>query len=89
MPQEKLRDVEENNLVQEERYERLVGLGGHVDPWRNTTVPVLVTYGRTDGHALLVSFVHAAARFPYTILVYNLDLQPYSLAVVSCFYPVI
>jgi hypothetical protein len=81
--QEKLRDVEENNLVQEERYFRLLGLDGRVEPWHNTTQPVLVTHARGDAHALAVSFVRAAARLPYTVLLYNLGLKPYSLAVVN------
>ncbi|XP_052752700.1 uncharacterized protein LOC113522215 isoform X2 [Galleria mellonella] len=81
--QENLRDVEENNLVQEERYFRLLGLDGHVELWHNTTLPVLVTYARGDSHAMAVSFVRAAARLPYTVLLYNLGLKPYSLSVVS------
>ncbi|KAM3961767.1 uncharacterized protein ACR2FA_004086 [Aphomia sociella] len=82
-PQENLRDVEENHLVQEETYFRLLGLDGHTELWHNTTVPVLVTYARGDSHAMAVSFVRAAARLPYTVLLYNLGLKPYSLSVVS------
>ncbi|CAG9783447.1 unnamed protein product [Diatraea saccharalis] len=81
--QENLRDVEENHLVQEERYFRLLGLDGHLEPWHNTTQPVLVTHARGDEHALAVTFVRAAARLPYTVLLYNLGLKPYSLAMVS------
>ncbi|XP_037295607.1 uncharacterized protein LOC115451988 isoform X2 [Manduca sexta] len=80
--QENLRDVEESILVQEERYERLVGLAG-AEPWHNTTVPALVTYARGDAHAPAVGFVRAAAHLPYTLLLYNIGLKPYSLAVVS------
>lgn len=85
MPQEQLRDVEERHLVQEERYLGLVGLAGHVELWKNTTVPVLMTYARDDDHALVVSFIQAAQKLPYTILVYNIGLKPYSLNVV-CMY---
>ncbi|XP_023941116.1 uncharacterized protein LOC112048014 isoform X2 [Bicyclus anynana] len=81
--QEQLRDEEEQHLVQEERYLRLVGLEGQTEAWHNTTVPALVTHARNDEHALVVAFVRAAARLPYTILVYNLGLKPYSLAMVS------
>ncbi|RVE42111.1 hypothetical protein evm_013223 [Chilo suppressalis] len=82
-PQENLRDVQENHLVQEERYFRLLGLLGGVEVWHNTTQPVLVTHARGDSHALAVNFVRAAARLPYTVLLYNLGLKPYSLTVVS------
>ncbi|CAK1552701.1 unnamed protein product [Leptosia nina] len=81
--QEQLRDVEERHLVQEERYLGLVGLVGHVDLWKNTTVPVLVTHARNDEHALVVAFIRAAQKLPYTILVYNIGLKPYSYNVVS------
>ncbi|CAH3879242.1 unnamed protein product [Pieris brassicae] len=81
--QEQLRDVEERHLVQEERYLSLVGLAGHVELWKNTTVPVLVTHARNDDHALVVAFIGAAQKLPYTILVYNLGLKPYSLNVIS------
>ncbi|CAH0604476.1 unnamed protein product [Chrysodeixis includens] len=81
--QENLRDVEENHLVQEEQYERLLGLDGRQEPWHNTSLPALVTYARNDAHAQAVSFVRAAAKLPYTVLLYNLGLKPYSLAVVS------
>ncbi|XP_012552674.1 uncharacterized protein LOC114245716 isoform X2 [Bombyx mandarina] len=81
--QENLRDVEESNLVQEDRYEKLVGLGSHVEPWKNCTKPVLLTYARGDQHAQVVGFVRAAAKLPYTILLYNLGLKSYSLTVVS------
>ncbi|XP_068629702.1 uncharacterized protein [Battus philenor] len=83
VPQEKLRDVEANHLVPEARYERLLGLDGRAEPWRNSTLPVLVTYARGDEHARAVGFVRHAARLPYTVLLYNLGLRPYSLAVVS------
>lgn len=82
-PQENLRDVEENHLVAEERYFRILGLDGHAEPWHNTSTPVLVTYARGDAHALAVSYVRHAARLPYTVLLYNLGLKPYSLSVVS------
>ncbi|KAL0841671.1 hypothetical protein ABMA28_013948 [Loxostege sticticalis] len=83
-PQENLRDVEGNHLVEEERYLRAVGLGaGGSDAPRNTTTPALVTYASGDAHALAVSFVRHAASLPYTVLIYNLGLKPYSLAVVS------
>ena len=81
--QENLRDVEENHLVQEEQYSRLLGLDGRQELWHNTTTPALVTYARGDAHAMAVSFVRAAAKLPYTVLLYNLGLKPYSLAVVS------
>lgn len=83
LSQEQLRDVEEKHLVEEERYGRLLGLGAHAQPWHNTTLPVLVTHARGDAHALAVSFVRAAATLPYTVLLYNLGLKPYSLSVVS------
>ncbi|XP_050344829.1 uncharacterized protein LOC126769903 isoform X1 [Nymphalis io] len=83
LTQEQLRDEEEKHLVQEKRYLRLVGLEGHTDLWHNTTVPVIVTHARNDDHANVVSFVRDAAQLPYTVLVYNLGLKPYSLAVVS------
>lgn len=82
-PQDNLRDVEENNLVAEERYFRLLGLDGHTELWHNTTVPAIVTYARGDDHAMAVSFVRAAAKLPYTVLLYNLGLKPHSLALVS------
>ncbi|XP_035436394.2 uncharacterized protein LOC118266888 isoform X2 [Spodoptera frugiperda] len=81
--QENLRDVEENHLVQEEQYSRLLGLDGHQELWHNTTLPALVTYARNDAHAEAVSFIRAAAKLPYTVLLYNLGLKPYSLSVVS------
>ncbi|XP_075992950.1 uncharacterized protein LOC142987886 isoform X2 [Anticarsia gemmatalis] len=81
--QEELRHVEAKHLVAEEQYARLLGLDGHTEPWHNTTLPALVTYARADAHALAVSFVRAAARLPYTVLLYNLGLKPYSLAIVS------
>ncbi|CAH0718681.1 unnamed protein product, partial [Brenthis ino] len=81
--QEQLHDEEQQNLVQEERYLRLVGLDGHTELWHNTTVPAIVTYAKNDDHALVVAFVRDFAKLPYTILVYNLGLKPYSLAVVS------
>ncbi|XP_053625602.1 uncharacterized protein LOC128683717 isoform X2 [Plodia interpunctella] len=81
--QENLRDVEENHLVQEKRYFKLLGLDGQVELWHNTTVPVLVSYARGDDHALAVSFVRAAQQLPFTVLLYNLGLKPYSLGVVS------
>lgn len=80
--QEQLRDEEEQQLVKEERYLRLVGLEGAPEPWHNTTLPALVTHARHDDHAPVVAFVRAAARLPYTVLVYNLGLKPYSLAMV-------
>ncbi|KAI5634492.1 hypothetical protein NE865_12825 [Phthorimaea operculella] len=88
--QENLRDVEESNLVEEERYARVLGLPGaggaaSVVRWKNTTVPALVTHARGDQHAEAVSFVRAAARLPYTVLLYNLGLKPYSLAVVQSY----
>lgn len=87
-PQENLRDVEGNHLVEEERYLRAVGLGagGGSDAPRNTTTPALVTYASGDAHALAVSFVRHAASLPYTVLIYNLGLKPYSLAVVCIFF---
>lgn len=84
--QENLRDVEENHLVQEEQYSRLLGLDGHQELWHNTTTPALVTYARSDSHAQAVSFIRAAAKLPYTVLLYNLGLKPYSLAVVSDYF---
>ncbi|VVC98579.1 uncharacterized protein LOC126965716 isoform X2 [Leptidea sinapis] len=81
--QAQLRDVEEKHLVQEERYLTLVGLSGHTEPWHNTTVPVLVTHARHDEHALIVAFVRAAQKLPYTVFVYNIGLKPYSLNVIS------
>ncbi|XP_038215452.1 uncharacterized protein LOC119834961 [Zerene cesonia] len=81
--QEQLRDVEERHLVQEERYLALVGLSGHVEAWKNTTLPVIVTHARNDEHALVVAFIRAVQKLPYTILVYNIGLKPYSLNVVS------
>ncbi|XP_063531396.1 uncharacterized protein LOC134742276 isoform X3 [Cydia strobilella] len=83
-PQDNLRDVEENHLVEEERYLKILGLSGHVETWHNTTVPVIVTHVRDDP-AMAVSFVRAAARLPYTVLLYNLGLKPNSLAVVSSY----
>ncbi|KAJ0180217.1 hypothetical protein K1T71_003621 [Dendrolimus kikuchii] len=83
LPQENLRDVEENHLVQEERYERVLGLDGKVEQWHNTTLPAIVTYAHDDAHAQAVSFVRATARLPYTVLLYNIGLKPYSLAVIS------
>lgn len=83
LSQEQLRDVEENHLVAEEQYDRLLGLDGHTELWHNTTLPALVTYARAESHALAVSFVRAAARLPYTVLLYNLGLKPNSLAIVS------
>lgn len=68
--------------MQEDKYLRLVGLEGHTELWHNTTVPVIVTHGRNDDHAPIVAFVRDAAKLPYTVLVYNLGLRPYSLAVV-------
>ncbi|KAI8435430.1 hypothetical protein MSG28_003737 [Choristoneura fumiferana] len=84
-PQDNLRDVEENHLVAEERYFRLLGLDGHTELWHNTTVPAIVTYARGDDHAMAVSFVRAAAKLPYTVLLYNLGLKPHSLALVSSY----
>lgn len=83
LTQEQLRDVEEQHLVQEERYLRLVGLEGHTDLWHNTSVPVIVTHTRNEDHATVIDFILSAARLPYTVLIYNLGLKPYSLAVVS------
>ncbi|CAH2074768.1 unnamed protein product, partial [Iphiclides podalirius] len=83
--QEKLRDVESNHMVQEERYAQLLGLDGRAEAWHNCTLPSLVTYARGDGHALAVAFVRHAARLPYTVLLYNIGLKPYSLAVVSSY----
>ncbi|XP_049867128.1 uncharacterized protein LOC126367584 isoform X2 [Pectinophora gossypiella] len=78
--QENLRDVEESNLVAEERYmRRLLG----AERWHNSSTPALVTHVRGDAHAPAVSFVRAAARLPYTVLLYNLGLKPYSLSVVQ------
>ncbi|CAG5011080.1 unnamed protein product [Parnassius apollo] len=54
-----------------------------VERWRNCTLPALVTYARGDAHALAVAFVRHAARLPYTLLLYNVGLKPYSLSVVS------
>ncbi|XP_013140666.1 PREDICTED: uncharacterized protein LOC106105010 isoform X1 [Papilio polytes] len=85
VPQEKLRDVEASHLVADEEYARLLGLDGRAEPWRNTTLPALVTYARGDAHALAVAFVRHAARLPYTVLVYNIGLKPYSLSVVSSY----
>ncbi|OWR52100.1 hypothetical protein KGM_204760 [Danaus plexippus plexippus] len=81
--QEQLRDVEEQHLVQEERYLRLVGLEGHTDLWHNTSVPVIVTHTRNEDHATVIDFILSAARLPYTVLIYNLGLKPYSLAVIT------
>ncbi|XP_045491221.1 uncharacterized protein LOC123691059 isoform X2 [Colias croceus] len=83
LPQDQLRDVEERHLVQEERYLALVGLSGHVEAWKNTTLPAIVTHARNNEHALVVAFIRAAQKLPYTILVYNIGLKPYSLNVVS------
>lgn len=82
---ENLKDVEERHLVEEERYLSSVGLGEHsVELWQNTSVPVLVTYARGDGHAQAVGFVRAvSARLPHTVLLYNLGLTSHSLAIVS------
>lgn len=83
--QDKLRDVEDSVLVAEERFARLLGLGPGAQAlrWHNTTLPVLVTHASGDRHAEAVSFVRAAHHLPYTVLLYNLGLKPYSLAVVS------
>ncbi|XP_026329688.1 uncharacterized protein LOC113237434 isoform X2 [Hyposmocoma kahamanoa] len=83
--QDKLRDVEDSVLVAEERFARLLGLGPGAQAlrWHNTTLPVLVTHASGDHHAEAVSFVRAAHHLPYTVLLYNLGLKPYSLAVVS------
>lgn len=83
--QDKLRDVEDSVLVAEERFARLLGLGPGAQAlrWHNTTLPVLVTHASSDHHAEAVSFVRAAHHLPYTVLLYNLGLKPYSLAVVS------
>ncbi|XP_028158298.1 uncharacterized protein LOC114351328, partial [Ostrinia furnacalis] len=80
-PQESLRDVEGSHLVQEERYLRAAGLRARAPA---AAAPALVTYARQD-HALAVSFVRHAAALPYPVLVYNLGLKPYSLAVLSSF----
>lgn len=83
--QDKLRDVEDSVLVAEERFARLLGLGPGAQAlrWHNTTLPALVTHASGDHHAEAVSFVRAAQHLPYTVLLYNLGLKPYSLAVVS------
>lgn len=82
-----LRDVEENHLVQEERYLDALGLGAHPpERWHNISMPVLVTYARGDSHAQAVGFVRAAAaKLPYTILLYNLGLTPNALSIVSIY----
>ncbi|XP_041976809.1 uncharacterized protein LOC121731461 [Aricia agestis] len=73
---------EEPGPEAEARWLAAVGFSG-VEAWHNTTVPVIVTVARGDQHARVVAFVRAAAHLPYTVLVYNIGLKPYSLAVVS------
>lgn len=71
--------------MQEERYLGALGLGPQpLEPWHNTSLPVLVTYASGDSHAQAVGFVRAVnAKLPYTVLLYNLGLSPNSLVVVS------
>lgn len=84
--QENLIDVERKKLIADEKYLRLLGFSDRprlfpTDVWKNTSLPVIVTYVLEGEHSQAIGLINNVARVlpNNTILVYNLGLDEYSL----------
>lgn len=57
--------------------------------WKNTTLPVVVTYVLDDDHSQAIGLVTCAAKYlpDHAILVYNLGISDYQLVLVSTYLP--
>lgn len=83
---ENLENAEEKRLVADEKYLTLLGFTEHprLYPsavWKNTSLPIIVTYV-TDGQELqAVGFARNVAHFlpNHTAIIYNLGLEQYGL----------
>lgn len=84
--------AEQKELVVNEDY--LFALGFVAKPavypdasWKNTSLPVVVTYVLDDEHSQTVGLVMSAAKYlpDHAILVYNLGISDYQLVLVRPF----
>lgn len=82
--------AEQKELVVNEDY--LLTLGFVTKPaiypsssWKNTTLPVVVTYVLDDEHSQAIGLVMCSAKYlpNHAILVYNLGISDYQLLLVS------
>lgn len=85
-----MRDAETKTLVADAKYLTLLGFTENPrlypdDVWRNTSLPVIVTYVREGQESQAVGLINNIARVlpNNTILVYNLGLGNYGLKTVS------
>ncbi|CAH0555286.1 unnamed protein product [Brassicogethes aeneus] len=81
-----LRDVQRKKLIADEKYLKILGFTENPrkfpdDVWKNTTLPVIVTYVTEGHHSQAIGLINNVARVlpNNTILVYNLGLSDYSL----------
>lgn len=88
--QDNLKVAEQKELVINDEY--LFSLGFISNPaiyphsfWKNTTLPVIVTYVLDDEHSLTIGLITCAAKYlpDHAILVYNLGISDYQLVIVS------
>lgn len=87
--QDNLKVAEQKELVVNEDY--LLELGFVTNPaiyphvaWKNTTLPVIVTYVLDDEHSQAIGLVTCAAKYlpDHAILVYSLGISDYQLVLV-------
>ena len=88
--QDTLRDAEAKTFVSDEKYLAPIGLGPNPrlypkDTWRNTSLPVFVTYVMEGQESQAVGVINNISKLlpNNTILVYNLGLGNYGLRTVS------
>jgi len=84
-----LKVAEQKELVVNEEY--LFRLGFVAKPavypnaaWKNTTLPIVVTYVLDDEHSQAIGLVTCTAKYlpDHVILVYNLGISDYQLVLV-------
>lgn len=85
-----LKDAEEKNLVTDEKFLKLLGFVERPrlfpnDTWRNTSLPIVVTYVLDGQESLVIGLINNVARaLPNnTLLVYHFGLGSYALQNVS------
>lgn len=88
--------AEQKELVVDEEY--LFSLGFVIKPaiypdtvWRNTTLPVVVTYVLDDEHSQAIGLVMCVAKYlpDHALLVYNLGISDYQLVIVRHTIPIV
>lgn len=92
-----MRDAETKTLIADEKYLNLLGFTDEPrlfpkDIWKNTSLPVVVTYVLDGQESQAVGLIINIAKVlpNNTILVYNLGLGDYALKTVStCFLPLL